>query len=57
MEAIIENGVARDILKAGLASLQVAPNPKDEVFVLDDEQARLIVGLLGRQALKARGLL
>lgn len=57
VEAIIENGVARDILKAGLAELQPSRDPRDEVFVLHDQQAQLIIELLGRPALEVRGLL
>lgn len=57
VEAIIENGVARDILKAGLAGLEAANDPRHEVFVLDERQARTIVQLVGRSALEARGLL
>ena len=55
--AIIENGVARDILKAGVATLIPAADPRDEVFALDERQARMVVGLIGRVALETRGLL
>jgi len=57
VEAIIENGVARDILKAGLASVEPARDPRDEVFVITESQARLITQLVGRHELEARGLL
>lgn len=57
VEAIIENGVARDILKAGLATLRPAADPRDEVFELDSVQAKAIEGLVGRAMLEARGLL
>lgn len=56
VEAIIENGVARDILKAELASLEPALDPRDEVFILSDVQARLVIQLVGREALENRGL-
>lgn len=54
---IIENGVARDILKAGLATLRTAADPRDEAFALNSAQADLIVKLVGPSALRARGLL
>ena len=57
VEGIIENGVARDILKAEIASMQPAKDPRDEVFILNEAQASLIIHLVGRQALQLRGLL
>lgn len=57
VEAIIENGVARDILKAGVASLIPADDPRSEIFSLDDRQANLIVQLAGRSQLDAKGLI
>ncbi len=56
VEAIIENGVARDILKAGVASLIPASRPEDEAFSLNDLQAKLVIQLVGRSQLEARGL-
>jgi hypothetical protein len=56
IEGIIENGVARDILKAGLASLEPAQDPRDEVFAITGAQARLITQLVGKRELEARGL-
>ena len=57
VDAIIENGVSRDILKAGLASIQAAADPRDEIFLMNDKQAKLLIALLGRPSLEARGLL
>lgn len=57
VDAIIENGVARDIVKAGVASLVPATDPCDEAFALDARQANLIAQLVGREQLEARGLL
>lgn len=57
VEGIIENGVARDILKAGMAMLEPAENPSEEAFRLDAEHINLIVGLYGRDELELRGLL
>jgi len=57
VEAIVENGVSRDILKSGLATIIQAVDPKLELFRLDAEQASLIVQLVGREALEARGIL
>lgn len=56
VQAVIENGVARDILKAGMADLLPAIDPRQECFVLSEEQAALLVSLVGRGALEARGL-
>lgn len=57
VEAVIENGVSRDILKANLATLVPAPNPADEMFHLSDLQIRDIEILVGKKMLEDRGLL
>lgn len=57
VSAIIENGVARDILKAGMAELVASADPTAEVFTLSPEQLSLIVRLTGRKTLNERGLL
>lgn len=57
VEAVIENGVARDILKAEMASLVQATDPSEECFILDDRQRNLIAMLYGREQLVQRGLL
>lgn len=57
VRAIIENGVARDILKAGMATLHTDSGPSSERFVMDEEQLRLLIVLVGGDALAARGLL
>lgn len=57
VDAIIENGVARDILKAGVATLVPNRDPRNEIFVLYAQQARLIVRMIGCAALESRGLL
>ncbi|AOO84719.1 GIY-YIG nuclease family protein [Bosea vaviloviae] len=57
VQAVIENGVARDLLKAGMASLMPAADPKAERFVLTHAQVELLMGLYGSEALVARGLL
>lgn len=57
VQAIIENGVCRDILKAGMATLNPAEDPRHESFHLDDRQIGLIVTLPGRTALLDRGLI
>ena len=57
VRAIIENGVARDILKAGLATLVESREPQDEQFEISSKQLEMIVGLVGRDALSDRGLL
>ena len=54
---IIENGVARDILKSGMASLRSAPDPRNEVFELDDRQCGIIYDLVGKKTIYDLGLL
>lgn len=56
VRGIIENGVARDILKAGMASLIPAEAPQDETFVLDARQCALVVQMYGADGLRRRGL-
>jgi len=57
VSAVIENGVARDMLKAGMASLVSTPNALDEHFVLNSQQVGIIIGLLGAEMLIDRGLI
>jgi hypothetical protein len=57
VDAIIENGVASDILKSQMASLVPAANPSQESFRLSDRQIDVIVFLVGRDHLIKRGLL
>jgi hypothetical protein len=57
VEGIIENGVARDILKAQMAHLVPAADPRDERFALSADHIALIVDLIGEEALADRGLL
>ena len=55
--AIIENGVSRDILKAGMASLVSAVDPVDEAYELSSGQVGLLKQLVGATALAERGLI
>jgi uncharacterized protein len=55
--AVIENGVARDILKAGMANLLPSSNPTDEAFQLSELHLKTLVRLVGKQLLIDRGLL
>ena len=57
VEGVIENGVSRDILKAGMAALVPAPDPGAERFALSATHVALIVALIGEEALADRGLL
>jgi hypothetical protein len=57
VEAIIENGVARDILKAGMAQLIGGRDASDEQFALTERQVDQLIALVGREALQRRGLL
>ena len=56
VEVVIENGVARDILKAGMASLVPTGDPMRERFELSGTQIRTLEGLYGKSALAERGL-
>lgn len=57
IDSIIENGVARDILKAGLADLIMAKDPRSEEFQLTSKHIELVLQLVGRETLIDRGLL
>lgn len=57
VEGIIENGVARDMLKAGMASLIASDDPIREAFELDARQCELLAGLVGQKHLAVRGLI
>lgn len=57
VEGIIENGVSRDILKANMASLISADDPRDEKYSLNVQQLTILIGLYGRKGLEVRGLL
>lgn len=57
VEGIIENGVARDLVKAGMATLLSADDPRDEIFELDTQQCDMLVELVGRDQLRYIGLL
>lgn len=57
VEAIIENGVARDIAKAGMADLIPNADPRLEAFRLSSSHIATISSLVGRAALVERGLI
>ena len=57
VEAVIENGVSRDILKAGMAVLLSADDPRGEHFRLHQPHIDLLVQLYGRPGLTERGLI
>ena len=57
VDAIIENGVSRDILKAGMASLVAAPEPAREAYALSAANIAVLTRLVGQEALSERGLL
>lgn len=54
---IIENGVSRDILRAGLATLQTARNPKEECFLLNTNQTTMLINTYGHNELLKRDLI
>lgn len=55
--AIVENGVARDLIKAKMATLIPTTSPKNERFKLSSLQVGILVELLGHKHLSDRGLL
>ena len=55
--AVIENGVARDILKAGMADLLPSASPLGEAFLLSNRHVDILVSLVGEETLIERGLL
>jgi uncharacterized protein len=57
VEAIIERGVSRDILKSGLADLRSAEDVTREAFVLNAEQVAMIIAIIGDKPLRLRGLI
>ena len=57
VEAIIENGVARDIAKAGMADLIRSEDPRREAFSLSAAQIAIISNLVGASSLAERGLI
>lgn len=56
VDAVIENGVARDILKAGMANLEEGSTPLAERFRLHQKHLDILIGLVGREMLDNRGL-
>ena len=57
VEAIIENGVARDIAKAGMADLIGSEDPRREAFSLSADHVVLLATLVGKVSLAERGLI
>lgn len=57
VDAIIENGVSRDILKAGMANVSRANTPTQEMFELGKHQVEILSDLVGIEMLNQRGLL
>ncbi len=56
IRAVVENGVSRDILKAGMACLIEASDPAQERYRLSGAQISIVESLVGREHLIARGL-
>lgn len=57
VQGVIENGVARDILKAKMADLVSAIPPQNERFRLGMRQCETVKKLVGETSLSERGLL
>jgi hypothetical protein len=47
VRGFVENGVSCDIAKSGMATVAPASDPAAETFVLDDAQARAVIGFIG----------
>ena len=45
--AFVENGVSCDIATSGMARVEPAADPADECFLLDEQQARAVLGWIG----------
>jgi len=56
IEGILENGVCKDILKAGMARLKAANHPANEVFLLDGSQVDVLIYIFGKNKLATLGL-
>lgn len=56
VQAIVENGVARDMLKSGMVDLVPAQDPRKELFSLDARQCEIMVDLIGSENLILLGL-
>lgn len=54
---IIENGVSRDILRAGLAIVQPTDDPRDEIFTLNASQVKMLIHTYGHDELLKRDLI
>lgn len=57
VKGVMENGVSRDLLKAGMASLVQSDDPANERYRLSSAQIALISDLVGHQHLAERGLI
>lgn len=57
VQAILENGVSRDLLKADMATLVSADNPVDERYRISSAQVDLLISLVGKEHLLDRGLM
>ena len=56
VKGIIENGAARDLIKAGMAALVSTTDPIDEAFDLNEQQVNTVVSLVGHDRLSRIGL-
>jgi hypothetical protein len=52
----VENGVSCDIVTSGMATLSLASDPRDEIFVMDDRQINQLVRLIGAEKLAEAGI-
>ncbi|MBW7848861.1 MAG: GIY-YIG nuclease family protein [Rhodospirillales bacterium] len=53
----IENGVAKDMLKAGMIEITASALPEDERFVITDRGFKAVIALIGRDRLLDLGVL
>jgi hypothetical protein len=52
----VENGVSCDIVTSGMATLSLASDPRNEIFVMDDRQINQLVRLIGAEKLTEAGI-
>jgi hypothetical protein len=57
VQAVVENGVSRDLLKSGMAELEPSDVATSEIYKLSADQVDLLASLYGRGNLRERGLL
>jgi hypothetical protein len=57
VRAFVENGVSCDIMTSGMATVVLSADPSDEVYIINETQARVIIGFIGWKKAKDLGIL